>query len=218
MFAGLLNSGINVAWVLLYLSKNSEWKQKVQAEVRAAGAKYGDKDASLIDQLSAIPVAGWESEFPMLDLCLRDSIRLQLLGAAFRRNISGHDIPINDGEEVIPPGAYVTYHLGDVHLNPAIYRDPEVWDPSRYQADRAEDKKQSHAYVGWGTGRHPCLGMRFAKLEQNVITAFFLAMYDFELVDGSGKPKEELPKVEFNSQTAVKPKEKVFLKIRPVKA
>jgi sterol 14-demethylase len=109
----------------------------------------------LTAQLTSLPLEAWESEFPALDLCLRESIRLQLLGTAFRRNASGRDLPIGKGE-VVPDGAYVVYALADVHLDPSIYRDPESWDPSRYLSDRAEDKKVPLGYLGWGAGRHPC--------------------------------------------------------------
>jgi cytochrome P450 len=157
LFAGLLNSGVNVAWVLVYLAKDPYWLSKAREEVKAAAARHStDKNAPLIEQLSQLPVEAWESEFPILDMCLRDSIRLQLLGTAFRRNISGKDIPTGVGDEVIPPGAFVTYHIDDIHLDPTVYKDPEKWDPSRYLPDRAEDKKKPLSYLGWGVGRHPC--------------------------------------------------------------
>jgi len=156
LFAGLLNSGINVAWVVVYLANSPEWLSKARAEVQAAATKYcKDQSLPLTEQLTQLPVEAWESEFPVLDLCLKDSIRLQLLGSALRKNISGKEIELGNGE-VIPPDAFVAYHLGDVHLNPSIYSEPEKWDPSRYLPDRAEDKKMPHGYVGWGSGRHPC--------------------------------------------------------------
>lgn len=98
------------------------------------------------------------SDFPFLDLCLRDSIRLQALGSFFRRNISGRDVIV--GDEVIPNGAFVAYHIADVHMNPEIYPEPEKWDPERYLPERAEDKKRTYGFLGWGAARHPCLGMK----------------------------------------------------------
>jgi cytochrome P450 len=151
-----LNSGINVAWVLAYLATNPEWMGRVRKEITSVAQKYtSNPDCPLVEQLAEIPSDAWESEFPMIHLCLRDSIRLQLLGTALRRNISGRDIPLGD-DEVIPPGAFVCYHVGDIHLNPEIYPDPTKWDPSRYLPDRAEDKKVLYAWMGWGLGRHPC--------------------------------------------------------------
>ena len=142
---------------MVYLANDPYWLSKARAEVEAVAAKYStDKKAPLIDQLSQLPIEAWESEFPVVDMCLRDSIRLQLLGTTFRKNIAGRDIPTGNGDEVIPVDAFVTYHIGDVHLDPSVYKDPKKWDPSRYLPERAEDKKKPMAWLGWGLGRHPC--------------------------------------------------------------
>lgn len=105
-------------------------------------------------------------------------------------------------------------HLGFVHSNPEIYPNPEQWDPSRYFPERAEDKKVQHGYLGWGSGRHPCLGMRFAKLEMNVIIAYFLATFDeYHLCDRAGEAVRGLPPVDVEGHTASKPARPVFLKV-----
>ncbi|KAF8855280.1 cytochrome P450 [Acephala macrosclerotiorum] len=212
LFAGLLNSGVNAAWILTYLANDSHWRSKVLEEVKTVAAKYTtNPSAPLIDQLAEVPFGAWESEFPLIDLCLKDSIRIQALGTAFRMNVTSKAIPVGDGE-VIDPGAIVTYHLGDVHLDPKIYPNPTQWDPSRYLPERAEDKKVPLGWLGWGVGRHPCLGMRFAKLENNVIIAFFTAMFDYELTDKTGKPVHETPEVDFNGRSAMKPHVRPYIK------
>jgi hypothetical protein len=67
--------------------------KEARKEVSGVAAKYSiDKNAPLIDQLFALSVEEWENEFQFLNMCLKDSIRLQLLGTAFRKNISGGDI------------------------------------------------------------------------------------------------------------------------------
>ena len=217
LFAGLLNSGINAAWVMCYLATSPEWLAKAQNELRTTAAKYArDPSAPLRYQLDDVPLDAWEAEFPVVDMCLRDSIRLNLLGTAMRRNISGKDIPTGNGKEVIPPGAFVTYATGDIHLDPEIYSNPLKWDPARYLPERAEDKKKSiHGFVGWGVGRHPCLGMRFAKLEQNIITAYFIASFDFHLQDKNGTKLTVAPQIDINGHSAHKPKNPMFLKVTP---
>lgn len=121
-----------------------------------------------MEQLNQLPLGAWEQGFPLIDMCLRESIRIQLLGTTFRKNISGRSIPTGTGDEVIPPGAFVTYAIADTHLDPDIYTDPMKWDPSRLLPDRAEDKKKTHAYLGWGAGRHPCLGMK-VSFDQSIV-------------------------------------------------
>ena len=230
LFAGLLNSGINAAWVMCYLGSSPEWLAKTQEEVRNTAAKYAqDPSAPLRCQLNDIPLEAWEAEFPIVDMCLRDSIRLNVLGTALRKNTSGRAIPIGDGKEVIPPGAFVTFATGDIHLNPDVYPNPCEWDPARYLPDRAEDKKKCHGFMGWGAGRHPCrtyithildlmtdvliVGMRFAKLEQNLITAYFIASFDFHLSDKNGNRMRDAPRIDFNGHSAHKPKNAPHLKV-----
>lgn len=216
LFAGLLNSGINAAWVMCYLATSPEWLAKARDEVRITAAKYArDSTAPLRYQLDDVPLEAWEAEFPIVDLCLRDSIRLNLLGTAMRKNTTGKAIPTGNGNEVIPPDAFVTYATGDIHLDPEVYTNPHKWDPARYLPDRAEDKKQIHGFIGWGTGRHPCLGMRFAKLEQNIIAAYFIASFDFHLQDKNGNKLTVAPLVDFNRHSAHKPSNPQILKITP---
>jgi cytochrome P450 len=106
LFAGQLNSGINAAWVLSYLADNPQWMARAREEVVAVSRKHNpDSKSSLVDQLANVPVEAWETEFKFLDCCLKDSIRLQLLGTAFRQNISEEDIQI--GDEIVPPGAFL---------------------------------------------------------------------------------------------------------------
>ena len=37
-------------------------------------------------------------------------------------------------------------------MNPDIYFNPTMFDPTRFSPDRLEDKKQTHAFLGWGAG------------------------------------------------------------------
>ncbi|KAJ8112688.1 hypothetical protein OPT61_g4995 [Boeremia exigua] len=214
LFAGLLNSGINAAWVLCYLATSPEWLAKCRDELRTVTSKYApDTTQPLRYQLDHVPLEAWESEFPIIDLCLKDSIRLNLLGTAFRKNISGHALPTGNGMEIIPPDAVVTYAMADVHQDPSVYPNPEVWDPARYLPGREEDKKAPYAFLGWGAARHPCLGVRFAKLEQNIITAYFLASFDLSLETKSGDTLSAAPKIDQNGHSACKPKDPPYLRV-----
>lgn len=161
LFAGQLNSGINAGWLMMYLASSPEWYQKLQQEVDGVVEKHRTSpDQSPTDILATLSVDEWESEFPLVDLGLRETIRIQLIGAACRKNVSDRDVPIGKTGEVVPRGGFVTYLVDDIHMNPEFYPDPERWDPGRYLPGRAEDKKEPYIYMGWGLARHPCLGMR----------------------------------------------------------
>ncbi|KAL1302876.1 hypothetical protein AAFC00_003204 [Neodothiora populina] len=213
LFAGQLNSGINAAWVLIYLSQSPEWQARAREEVESVAAKYDADDSKpLYERLSSVPAEAWESEFKVLELCLRDSIRIQMVGAAFRKNISGK--PVKVGDTLVPDGSCAMYHTGNVHLDPEIYPEPLRWNPGRY-LDQPENKGKPHTFIGWGVGRHPCPGQRFAKVESNLITAFFLAYFDFEYSDSKGNTKDvKPPPVDLNGHSAHKPKAPCYLKYK----
>ncbi|KAL7928714.1 cytochrome P450 [Trichoderma chlorosporum] len=214
LFAGLINTGVQSAWILCYLAYDPVWYAKVRAEVDAAVAKYRTSDDQTpLDVLGGLSLEAWESEFPSIDLGVRDSIRLNLMGASIRQNISGKDITIGDTGVVVPKDAFAVYHVSDIHMDEAIYKEPLKWDPSRYLPDREEDKKGQHGYIGWGTGLHPCLGMRIAKLELFVSTASFFATFDFKAVDKNGNPATKpLPGYDNNALSAKRMVDTVYFK------
>jgi sterol 14-demethylase len=152
LFAGLLNSGIAGSWILCYLATHRDWLQQVREEVESVANRYcADTDMPLKERLMKLPIEAWETGFPIVDLCLKETIRLQLHGTMFRRNHSNQDITINRKTgEIIPAGNYAAFHVGDVHFNPDVFSNPDEWDPSRYTAAKAEDKKETYAFIGWG--------------------------------------------------------------------
>lgn len=105
-FAGLNNSGINIAWLLCYLAEYPEWQERVRAEVYAIVAKHGSNKEDALQVLSKLTVDEWESELPLIELCLLESVRLGTTGTAFRKNTSGTDIPIGMTKEIIPKDSY----------------------------------------------------------------------------------------------------------------
>jgi hypothetical protein len=61
------------------------------------------------------------------------------------------------------------------------------------------------------------VGMRFAKLEQNLITAYFIASFDFELEDKRGNKMSDVVIMDFNRHSAHKPKKDHILRVSPRK-
>jgi len=185
IFAGVVNTGVNSCWTLLFLAHNKEWKTRVSNEVNSLITKHTDTTSSdpLHKRLAAIPISAWEDEMPILESVIRETLRITMNSTALRRNIV-EDLPVSG--KIIPRGNFMAYSLGDVHMNPDIYPNPSKFDPDRYSPGREEDKKVTFGYLGWGAGRHPCTGMKVAKLEIKMIIALFIAGYEYEVVDSNG--------------------------------
>ncbi|TIC90210.1 Obtusifoliol 14-alpha demethylase [Colletotrichum higginsianum] len=218
LFAGLINSGINAAYLLCFLAADERWYAAMRDEVDGAIARRRRSEAQTPEEiLAGMSMDEWEAEFPLIDVGLKETIRLTITGCGFRYNASGRDVAIGASGEVVPADAYAVYHFDTTHMSPDFFPDPLRWDPGRYLPGREEDKKDPHAFIGWGTGRHPCLGTRFAKLEMAITTALFIARFDFRLVDAEGKKMKKVPEnsVDRNAHSASKPREKMFLRFKP---
>ncbi|KAF8688520.1 Cytochrome P450, partial [Rhizoctonia solani] len=209
LFAGIVNSGLMSAWIFIFLYQEPQWKQKVVEELQGLLNKYAPVSESygtVGERLSKIPPQGWENEMPILEACLRETIRLIASGALLRRVVNG-DLEL--GGRKIPNGSFLVYSAGETHNNPEIYPNPTKFDPSRYSS--GQDKSQAHAFLGWGVGRHPCLGKRFAQYEIKAICALFLTLYDYEIVDSVGKkPDPSVTVPDRNNIYQARPKDQTF--------
>ncbi|PFH61087.1 hypothetical protein XA68_18295 [Ophiocordyceps unilateralis] len=218
LFAGLINSTFNAAWILLYLAETAEWYDRVRAEVDAAVAKRRPRGSgeTAAKTLTSLSLTDWETEFPLIELAMRETIRIIGRGVCMRKNVSDKDIEIGDSGLVIPKGAFAVCGLEDAHMDSGLYPDPDRWDPDRYMPGRDEDKQGPHAYLGWGSGLHPCLGMRFAKLEIIITTVTMFAHYDFRRCDQFGHDDSmPLPGLVRSSIGEKRPTHDVFLKCTP---
>lgn len=70
----------------------------------------------------------WESGFPWIDLGLRETIWFQMVGAAFRKNISGKEVTIGNTSQVIPVDGFASFLTDNIMFHPKIYPNPEKWD------------------------------------------------------------------------------------------
>ncbi|KAJ2900619.1 hypothetical protein MKZ38_002318 [Zalerion maritima] len=231
LFSGQLNTSINAAALLVYLAQNREWMDKIRSEVdgvvdrhraqrEGEGESGGESDESALDVLKRLPLEAWENDFPLVDVALKETIRIELVGSSYRMNDSGRDMEIGHTGEVVPNGAFSVYQMDDAHMDPDVYPEPLRWDPGRFL--RGEDKKQPDAFLGWGAGRHPCrnnflsatiVGMRFAKLETFLITAHFISMFDFQLSDKNGNLNPDPPVLKDRTRfTAHKPSVPVYFR------
>lgn len=107
LFAGLVNTGMAAAWLLCFLAENPEWLAAVRSEVKTAVERHRTGPAQEpADVLAGLSLEDWEAEFPLIDMCFRETIRLVMTGCAFRKNNSGRDVEIGASGEVIPNGAF----------------------------------------------------------------------------------------------------------------
>ena len=177
--------------MLIDLAIHPEWRERCKKEIQGSlSGHLGDSSSEILsEKLGAIPLSVWEDGLPILEACIRESHRISGTGTAIRRNLR-EDVKI--GEQVVKRGDFVVYSMGEVHLNPEYYPEPDKYDPGRWLRPDPPPNAP-YTFLGWGAGRHPCTGMRAAKLEMKLVMALFLTRYEFDLVDKDGKFPNPLP-------------------------
>lgn len=55
------------------------------------------------------------------------------------------------------------------HRLPAVFPRPDAFEPERFAAPREEDKAVPFSFIGFGGGRHGCMGSNFAYLQARAL-------------------------------------------------
>ena len=88
-----------------------------------------------------------------------------------------------DGTSV-PPGWMVMWAVTPSHGAQSLYTDAAKFDPDRFSADRAEEKRHEHAFAPQGAGPvtgHRCPGLDFATYFIEVFAVVLLRGYTWDL-------------------------------------
>jgi hypothetical protein len=66
-------------WILVYLGLNLEWKEKITTEVYTLMDNYAPAtgpDETIESRLGRVPTSAWDDSMPMLDLAIREVLRI----------------------------------------------------------------------------------------------------------------------------------------------
>lgn len=84
----------------------------------------------------------------------------------------------------VPAGWMVMWALTPSHIAHGVYDNPQQFDPDRFSADRAEDKRHEHAFAPQGAGPatgHRCPGLDYATYFMEVFAIVLLRGYSWTL-------------------------------------
>ncbi len=167
IFAGHHTSSGTAAWVLLELLKHPGYLRQVKIE--------------LDDLLGADGKVSFQSvrEVPKLENVLKEVLRLHPPLIVLMRQVAE---PLQFKQYNIRAGDMVWASPPVTHRMSHLFPNPEVFDPDRYDGERAEDKNLM-AYQPFGGGKHKCSGNAFAMFQIKAIFSILLRKYEFELID-----------------------------------
>ncbi|MEU7103958.1 cytochrome P450 [Streptomyces sp. NPDC046215] len=171
VFAGQHTSAILAAWTGALLLSHPRHLPAVLREQEETTRGADTLDIALLRRMQ------------YLEHCVREAERLRpplivLIRKALRDFVHG--------AHLVPAGHLVMVSPAVSHRLPGIFRDPDRFDPGRYGPGR-EEHAAPYALIGFGGGRHRCVGTAFAYQQVKIIWSVLLRAYDLRL-DGPGCP------------------------------
>lgn len=165
LIAGHDTTATTLAYALWQLGRHPDLQDAVAAEVAALGDR---------------PVT--TEDVPALDATVRvlhESLRLCPPGAVVGR-LAEQEVEV-DGFRV-PAGANLIVGIFALHRDPALWEEPERFDPDRFLPERSAGRDR-WCYLPFGGGPRSCVGDHFAMLEATVALATLVRMLRWESLD-----------------------------------
>ncbi|MFF4602247.1 cytochrome P450 [Streptomyces sp. NPDC001339] len=166
LLAGHETTATSLAFTLHLLARHPHEQATVHAEIARV---LGDRT----------PTAADLDRLPYLTQTLKEAMRLYPAAPIVsRRAVDATEI----GGFRIPAGADVVVAPWVTHRNPALWEDPERFDPRRFAPER-EAERHRYAWFPFGGGPRACIGQHFSMLESVLALATLLRSYELEAVD-----------------------------------
>jgi sterol 14-demethylase len=172
LFAGQHTSAVLATWTGILLLQNPNCLGPVLAEQAAVFRTQGMTLAAL-------------KQLATLERCIKEAERMHPPLVMLMRKVL-EDFEFNGC--VVPAGDLAMVSPAVSHRVAEIFSDPERFDPERFAPPREEDRRTPYALIGFGGGKHRCIGLAFAYQQIKVIWSILLKRYAFRLVGKDHRP------------------------------
>jgi len=166
MLASTFNSAAATFWTVSHILDDPKLLSEVRKEVDSVFPVYDQEQSGAETQAKY-------GELALIEACVKEVTRVYAphfhlgRGASQDLHVLGFTVP--KGQFLGSPVALI--HGLDSPVNDAIYTNPQTYDPYRF-LERNEGSEE-YAFLGFGAGRHRCIGERFAY---NKVKTFVVAL------------------------------------------
>ncbi len=172
LFAGQHTSAVLATWTGILALQNPRYLPAVMAEQEAVLDAQGMTLASL-------------KQLVQLEACIKEAERLHPPLIMLMRKVLA---AIEFNVHAIPAGDLVMVSPAVSHRISSSFAEPSRYDPDRFMPPREEDRRTPYSLIGFGGGKHRCIGLAFAYQQIKVIWSVLLKHYEFSLVDSAPEP------------------------------
>ncbi len=166
LFAGQHTSAVLATWAALEMHRHAPFPDRLREEIQAV---YQDE--------ARLSYAGLKQQQTM-ENTVRECERLHPpLIILFRKALR----PLRYGDYTVPAGTLAAISPAVSHRLPEVFADPESFNPDRFTPLSSEEKQHPYALIGFGGGKHRCMGKNFAIMQIKAIWTVLLDRFDFQL-------------------------------------
>ncbi|KAJ8735683.1 hypothetical protein PYW07_007303 [Mythimna separata] len=167
MFEGHDTTASGLAFCFMILAHHKDVQVKIFAEIEEI---LGDSKRNVT--MEDLP------KMKYLERCIKESLRLYPPVPFISRSLN-EDVRLSNYD--IPAGTFCHIHIYDLHRHPALYKDPEQFDPDRFLPENSVGR-HPYAYIPFSAGPRNCIGQKFAMMEMKVAVAEVLRKFTLEPV------------------------------------
>mmetsp|Transcript_13108 Transcript_13108/g.15840 ORF Transcript_13108/g.15840 Transcript_13108/m.15840 type:complete len:491 (-) Transcript_13108:705-2177(-) len=179
LFAGQHTSSVTSTWTgMQLLAHKSKFWGDLLKEQKQVMSEHGEElNYDILQKMDCLHFA------------IKEALRLHPpLIMLMRMCHKEHTVTTSSGQEyTIPKGDVVAVSPAFAHRLDHVFTNPETYDPERWGPDRKEGE-MPFSFIGFGGGRHGCMGEQFAYMQVKTIWSYLLRNFDFELVSPCPEP------------------------------
>jgi cytochrome P450 len=175
LLAGQETTSLALTWTWYLLSQHPGAQRRVEEEIDAVLAGRAPEYADLVN-------------LPFTRMVVDEALRLYPPAWIFSRQAMADD---QVGGYDVPRGWIVFVVPWVLHRLPAIWGDPERFNPDRFSPERSAERPK-FTYLPFGAGPRQCIGNQFALIEAQLIVATLAQRYRLRLVPGHRVEPEPL--------------------------
>ena len=177
--AGTETSSSTIDWAMVELLRHPRVMAKAQAELRQALKGNSTQQDDIVPNLK------------YLKLVIKETMRLHPPAPIVLRACKEEQV-ING--YTIPAGEKVLVNIWAMHRNPRYWKDPEWFNPERFENGNLNFVGGDFKYLPFGFGRRMCPGLAFGLA--NVEAALVQLLYNFDWKLPEGVRAEDLDMIE----------------------
>ncbi|SAL99978.1 hypothetical protein [Absidia glauca] len=123
-------------------------------------------------------------QIPYLEMILKETLRQFAPTPTLMPRSCKEDTDLNG--IFIPKNTPIIVELDALHNNPAVWKNPERFDPDRFAPDGENQTRfQGAAWLPFSAGHRGCIGLNFSLTQQRILLAMLLRKYTWRLPDDS---------------------------------